>query len=341
MDINLKVPAIEKLLDMVASGIGSIAGSMLDPWKAKQQAKAKLVTAEGEKRTLRIQAEAQLEARNILLSRDAEISGELTVANMIDQRIQFQEKKRQSNIQSVVSKAAHQLEDKRVVNGEPDHDWTARFFNEVQDVSTEEMQKIWAKVLAGEVEQTGSISIRTLGILKNLNQNTANLFGKFCSACVFVNFSLNENHFKIIDARVPSLGGNPGENCLQDYGFNFGSLNILNEYGLIISDYNSWRDYSNTVGIVFESPSIVVQIPFLFQNRCWVLVSANSHDSNKQLKLHGVALTESGKELSRVVDLEPMEKFTQDLKNFLLEKKLEMKEVNDWSPRTFKHITND
>ena len=340
MDINLKIPAFEKLLDFVASGIGSIAGPMLEPWKAKQKVKAKRITAEGEKRILIIQAEAQSEARKILLSEDAEISGELTVTNMIDQRIQFQEKKRQSNLQSVVYKAAHQLKDKIVSDGEPDHDWTARFFNEVQDVSTEEMQKLWAKVLAGEVEQAGSTSIRTLGILKNLDQETASLFSRFCSACVFVFHNQNENHFEIDDARIPSLGGNPGDNCLREYGFAYGLLNILNEHGLIISDYNSWRDYQSAVGLVVRDSSAVLRFPFVFQNRYWVLVPTD-HYSSEQFKLHGVALTEAGKELSRVVGLEPMEKFTQDLKKFFSKKKLKMTEVDDWSPNTFEQIAND
>ena len=54
------------------------------------------------------------------------------------QRIQFQEEKRQSNIETVVRHAASELEDKHVEDHEPDHDWTARFFNDVQDVSTKE-----------------------------------------------------------------------------------------------------------------------------------------------------------------------------------------------------------
>ena len=47
MDINLKVPAIEKLLDYAASGIGSVAGLMLASWKARQEAKAKPESTEG------------------------------------------------------------------------------------------------------------------------------------------------------------------------------------------------------------------------------------------------------------------------------------------------------
>ena len=74
----------------------------------------------------------------------------------ITQLIEFQGRKRLANTRSVVEDAANELGDKEVSNHEPDHDWTARFFNDIQDVSSEEMQSLWAKVLAGEVEKPGS-----------------------------------------------------------------------------------------------------------------------------------------------------------------------------------------
>lgn len=334
MDVNLNVPAVEKLVDYAASGIGSVAGSMLALWKAQQEAKAKQVAAEGDATVLEIQAEAQSKARAILVSRNTDVTGELDITNTINQRIQFQEQKRQINIKSVVREAASQLGDKVVANNEPDHDWTARFFNEVQDVSSEEMQSLWAKVLTGEVERAGSTSIRTLGILKNLNQDTAYLFKEFCSACVFLSLS---GEGVIDDARVPSLDGNAASNSLEVYGFNFRALNSLNEHGLIISDYNSWGNYSCTMRANVGNTSPPFRIPFSFQNRYWVLVPTGQYDSNKEFRLSGVALTESGKELSRIVGFESMEEFARDLMKFFRKKKLQMTEVNSWQPQ----IVND
>ena len=36
VDVNLKVPALEKLVDYAASGIGAVAGPMLAPWEGAQ-----------------------------------------------------------------------------------------------------------------------------------------------------------------------------------------------------------------------------------------------------------------------------------------------------------------
>ena len=69
VDVNLNVPALEKLLDYTASGIGSVAGSMLASWKARQEVQAQLIAAKGDADALLIQAEAQSRAREILVSR--------------------------------------------------------------------------------------------------------------------------------------------------------------------------------------------------------------------------------------------------------------------------------
>ena len=115
--MNIKIPALEKLLDYAASGIGSVAGPMLAPWKAGRDAKARLAAAQGEVEaqrvlaegravTMRIIAAAQADARSALVSPDAVWQGEFTIPDLVNQRIQFQEEKRQANIGSVVRNAA-------------------------------------------------------------------------------------------------------------------------------------------------------------------------------------------------------------------------------------------
>ena len=81
----------------------------------------------------------------------------------------------------------------------------------------------FARVLAGEIEKPGSYSIRTLKTLGELDQNTAILFKKLCSACIFLEHPIDKH---LIDVRVPSLGKNPGANALKKYGLTFTNLNI-------------------------------------------------------------------------------------------------------------------
>ncbi len=330
MDVNLKVPALEKLVDYTASGIGSVAGSMLAPWKARQAVKASLITAKGDSEVLKIQAAAQLEARETLVSQDANVTGEIDIQDAVNQRIRFQEQKRQTNIASVVKKAANQLGETDVADSEPDHDWTARFFNEVQDISSEEMQSLWARVLAGEVKRAGSISVRTLGILKNLDQATARLFRTFCSACIF----LTTDGKHILDARVSSLGSHAALNSLREYGLNFSALNCLNEHGLIIPDYNSWKDYQSSIRTTTDDETYAT--PFRFQGRSWILNPINERGPAKEFRLSGVELNQSGRELSQIVELETMDKLSRDLDTFFKSNNLQMTEVEIYEPEKWR-----
>ena len=313
---------------------------MLAPWRAGRESKAKQITARGEREvgkilaegqadTMRLIANAQADARAILISPDFSISGELDMSHAIHQRVQFQEEKRQRNILAVVEQAAAELGDNEVENSEPNPDWTARFFGEVQDVSSEDMQVLWGKVLAGEVERPGSTSLRTLDILRNLDQATSTLFRRLCSVCVSIR--LNGNQF--FDARVPSLGKDPGQNSLRAYGLSFIELTILDEHGLILSDYRSWRDYQMCTGIQSAPGQPPVLIPFTFQNRHWVLVPAKPR-RNQEFRLAGVALTRSGQELSRIVDIEPTDEYMQALAKFFETQSLQMTEVDSPHPRS-------
>ena len=43
VDVNLEVPALERLADCAASGIGAVAGRMSAPCKARNEAEAGLI----------------------------------------------------------------------------------------------------------------------------------------------------------------------------------------------------------------------------------------------------------------------------------------------------------
>ncbi len=331
MDVNVtvSVPALEKLIDHTASGIGSVAHSILTPslrsWQAKKQAQADRIAAKGQAGALLIQADAQATARKMLLSEDADVTGELGIAEAVTQRIQFQERKRLLNIQSVVAQAADELGDALVEDSEPDHDWTARFFNDVQDVSSEQMQSLWARVLTGEVRRRGSTSLRTLGVLKNLDQTTADCFRTLCSLSLF---HYTPGRELADDARVCSLGGNAAQNCLADYRLDFDTLNRLNEHGLVIADYNAWMDYVVAREAFVDSGGQEIQRPFVFQGSRWDLELAPPDVDQRIVKLYGVVLTWAARELARVVNVRPEGGYQQALESFFRQNGVELVRID-------------
>ena len=197
VDINIKIPAIEKLLDYSVSGIGAIAGSMLAKRKAQKKADALRIEAEGKADAIHLITEAQSEARKKFDAPSLSTQGELDVSDKIHARITFQEEKRQRNIETVVRMAAEEVKDTEVLDHEIDHDWTAQFFANVQDVSSEKMQQIWARILSGEVETPGRTSLHTLTILKNLTQKDGELFSKIANF-IIGDFAFNEDSTKNI-----------------------------------------------------------------------------------------------------------------------------------------------
>lgn len=127
VDANLKVPALEKLIDYAASGIGAVAGPMLAPWKARREAQARLTAAKAEADSLTLITQAQVQARRFIVEPDRTASGMLQIdAGGVTQRIEFQEKKRQANIAATVRDAAEELADTEVTRprAEPGLDGT-------------------------------------------------------------------------------------------------------------------------------------------------------------------------------------------------------------------------
>ena len=59
------------------------------------------------------------------------------------------------------------------------------------------------------------------------------------------------------------------------------------------------------------------------QGRCWDLLIQNP----QQFRMSGVALSRAGRELFPIVDLDPMESYTEDLKKFFAQQNLQMVEI--------------
>jgi hypothetical protein len=94
-----------------------------------------------------------------------------TIAAISEER----EVKRLKNVAAVIEIAQKELPAE--VSPEPtDPDWISRFFSYAPDVTSEQMQELWGKVLAGEVAQPGAYSLRVLDVLRNMTQDVAEKF---------------------------------------------------------------------------------------------------------------------------------------------------------------------
>ncbi len=229
--------------------------------------------------------------------------------------------KEQLNLDEITLNAAKNLAAEKSENQsdptEINGDWLNEFESHARLKSSDDMKIIFGKILSGEIIQPGSFSIRTVKLISQLDNQAAKLFQKLCSLTI----SLKSYHLN--DARVLTLHGKAGDNSLGKYGLPFDSLNVLQEYGLIISDYNSWRNYSPCIAHQDNE----IGVPFIYLNKQFGFIPLNKQQYDKNLKLHGVALTKAGKELLSIIPIEEVKEYTLDLINFLKEKDLSIAEV--------------
>ncbi|WP_448217237.1 DUF2806 domain-containing protein [Endozoicomonas sp. 2B-B] len=191
----------EKLLikmweTLTKDGIGSLAS----PWQIKRQGKAH---AEVRRDELLLIAQAESDADDIKQGRKKLLSdGRLielndnssvdssekddlgrieplinlnSLSSKIDQQKNAEEIQQEININKTILLAEDEL---LRSNQEPpqenvDPDWIYRWRDYAKSTQSEELRKLWARTLAGEVKSPGRYSLRTLEFIKNLSQDEA------------------------------------------------------------------------------------------------------------------------------------------------------------------------
>ncbi len=209
-------------------------------------------------------------------------------------------------------------EDEPTLEQDISEDWLNTFEKEASEKSSEEMQKLFSSILAGEIMEPSTFSIKSVKTLSQLDNEIAVLFQTFCSLCISI-----EHKNTLVDVRVVSLTGSAASNSLQKYGLNFPKLNMLEEYGLIISDYNSNMDY----GVCVVNGSKPASYALKYQSNANVLINLKPEVEITELKLSGVGLTKTGKELFKIIDVHEDEEYNKDFVAFLKGKNLILKDI--------------
>ena len=281
------IPGIKKLAQIAWSGLSSILPTI----KKSNGGDTRLVA----------NPQSHAERNMTALIEGKVTGGNITIENVnqITQVFDFQSSKRQNNVKSVIEETAKLVEGKDVPDTPIDHDWTARFFNYIQDVSSEDIQPLWSRILAGEVERPGSVSLQTLSILRDLDHKIAKRFEKLCSCSMFLCIP-GKVYF---DGRVCSLGKHAGNNALDQYGLGYAVLNSLSEYRLIKPELSSWIDYRGHVLTHTTIRGGERLMPLRFQKQYWVFSLIDpAVDIKDQIQIAGPALTKAGREIAHIVN---------------------------------------
>ncbi|MDD3094568.1 MAG: DUF2806 domain-containing protein [Clostridia bacterium] len=276
---------LKKLIEVVSQGIGAIS----KPYLIRKTADAKAYEIKVISQAIR---DNQQDLKQIgfndeklsLMSLDTDsLQKELSIEDRTQQRIDFKEQKRQNNIESITQKAAENLESETTVSDEPvDEDWTTRFFNYAEDISNDEMQILWGRILAGEIKKPKSYSLRTLDILRNLSKDEAQVFMKFASLSIKsggVSFILNFKNEKVLE---------------EKYKLNFNDRLLLEELGFITAN-----DLQFKIG---KTDNASRQVVFIIGNIC---VIQNKLENKSEQQLQVLVFTKIGQELLSLVNVRP------------------------------------
>lgn len=163
-----------------------------------------------------------------------------------------------------------------------DLDWFVRMYEAVGNVSDEKMQDLWAKLLAAEVSNPSSYSLKTIDVLRNMSKKDAELFEVICS-----------HSFKNKSQRpvLPRYDG-----YLEKYNILYMDIMKLNEQGLIYSE--------STLG---QKIHISGERKILFWDNNTVITIESLDGNDSEVRISEYPFTQVGHELSKLVSRGPSE----------------------------------
>ena len=160
-------------------------------------------------------------------------------------------------------------------------DWFIRYYEASGNISDKEMQILWAKILAGEIEEPSSYSLRTLDVLRNMGKEEAERFVKICNASIK---SVSEKYV------IPA-----DQDYLSKNGINYSDILMLEEIGLINSGSGIYINddlESDTESKLYMYGSLIVK----------AIAS-----KNRKFSLRVYPFTNVGNELATLIDRESNE----------------------------------
>lgn len=196
--------------------------------------------------------------------------------------------------------------DEEVSEEAVDPDWFRRWRESAEQVQAEELQRLWARTLAGEVKAPGTYSLRTLDFLRNLTKAEAEQITRV-APYVFGNF-------------LPKFD----DAALQSVGITFATLLDLEDMGFVTG--HSGIGLQKTL----ESQQTDRYFSFLVNHSKILLLERESPQPPVTIK--GAALTRVGREVISLGQFSPDLDYVRKFAEHLKESGVTVK-VADWFPR--------
>lgn len=252
---------------LIASGVGSIAA----PWRIKREGKAHLEIRRQELLML-AQTEQDINAirngqKHLLADgrlidtpdsykneSQTRIEPTITLSNLANtthSKKIAREIQEEININKIIITAEQQLtnDSQEPPTQNIDGDWLFRWQESARKISSDDLQKLWAKALSGETKKPGTYSLRTIDFLKNISQAEAQKIELIAP-------------FAIDDCIIK-------DQVLEQYGIDFNLLLELEELGILTGvdggglkrQFYSINKEDYTNYIFYKNKSLIIKDP--------------------------------------------------------------------------------
>jgi hypothetical protein len=229
---------------------------------------------------VRRMAKAEVDAALIKAAGDVQLT-ELQLRAF--HRLQHEEERRQKNIEDITRLALPEVRG----DAKPEQleaDWVVHFFDRARLISDPEMQTLWARLLAGEANNPGAFSRRTVDLVSTLDKDDARLFTLLCGFAW------------VLDGPVP-LVFEPESDVYLAAGLNFDVLTHLDSIGVLRFDYLS--------GFIKKALPKVIELDYFGRGVRLELEA----DSDNRLEVGRVLLTWVGRQLAPISGATPKDQF--------------------------------
>lgn len=189
-----------------------------------------------------------------------------------------------TNFANVLALAAPMVEDPDRA-AEIDPEWAEKFKGYAEKAFDEDVQRMWGAVLAGEVDNPGTFSKRSMSILSDMSKQEAELFKRACSWCLPRFYAANS-----YQTPASCLVADPDSKST----YNNGALSLF--------DLNTL----DAIGLVSTSAIRYVMFP-QGKTAFWygetIFLVTNEGESPKKVNMPGFSLTACGLELANLTDM--------------------------------------
>lgn len=236
----------------------------------------------------KIRRKARAEAEALIIEKKAKLLSE-SISERARVRVEIEQIRNQANIEGILEKSFKFLPDSE--NIQASEDWLSEFFDRSKNISNEEIQEAWAKVLAQECNMQGSFNYDALDLLKRFTLDDAHTFEKFFAST----FKYNDEFFLFDYADIP-----------------FNSYTILDLAGVSLNDISRLIEIGAVSKQEFRSFITSKETKLTHGDDEYSLkLVLNRHAGVEFINYHFdvYQLTTAGKQLSSIISVEKNKSF--------------------------------